>query len=134
MERELMRLSRLTRLGLLAGLVVSMFAAPSVGVAKSLTPTQAQATSAVPGTFSSSITVLNPTTSPGVANISVEFFDLSGTLITTTTPIPTSPGGTAFWYVPNISGLPAGAAYSAVVLADQQVYATVNSSSANPTT
>jgi hypothetical protein len=125
----------LTRVGLLAGLILSLFAVPSVGVAKDLAPSQAQATSSVPGTYSSSITVLNPSTNASSANVSVLFYDATGTLATTATwPTPVAPGGTAFWYVPNVAGLTAGMAYSAVVQSDQQVYATVNSSSVNPTT
>jgi hypothetical protein len=46
-------------------------------------------------------------------------------------PIP--PGGTCSWYVPNIKGLTANQTYSAVVQADQQVYATVNLATAQGT-
>jgi hypothetical protein len=82
----------------------------------------------VSGTWVSDITVLNPSNSPGAADITVNFYDASGNQIPSATVTQTgvAPGGVASWYVPNIAGLSANQTYSAVVSASQQVYATVN--------
>jgi hypothetical protein len=121
---------------------LGLVAALAVGVETGSSHVQAMTEQTVPGTWVSSITVLNPGTNTAAANISVTFYDSSGAAKATVcqgncaspaTPA-VAPGGTAFWYVPNIAGLTAGQTYSAVVSADQQVYATVNLSSTNPST
>ena len=124
----------LTRLALAVGMVGALVAAPSVDGSRLFKGAEAMSVQNVPGTFVSAITVLNPSTSPGPANIVVDFYDPSGVKVTTVTNPPVAPGGTAFWYVPNITGLTANQTYSAVVSADQQVYATVNLSTLAGTT
>jgi hypothetical protein len=117
----------LTRVALAVGLVGALVAAPSLGGSHLLTNAEAMSTQSVSGTWGSAVTVLNPSTSPGNADVTVDFYNSAGTLVSAATQTATvAPGTTAFWYVPNIVGLPAGQTYSAVVSASQQVYATVN--------
>lgn len=111
--------------GLLAVLTIGTLGAPRRA--------EAQAAQLLPGTWVSSITVLNPSTN-GTADVSVTFYDQSGNPVATVNNPSVAPGTTAFWYVPNVPGLPPGQIYSAVVSSNQQVYATVNLSSSNPTT
>src|SRR6185437_13231698 len=112
----------------------ALLAALSLGGEGSPGRAEAMSLQAVPGTFVSAITVLNPATNSASATVSIQFFDSSGNVVTTlNVPSPIPPGGTFFQYVPGISGLPPGT-YSAVVNSDQPVYATVNLNSSNPTT
>jgi len=127
-------LYRLARLGLALSLGAALLAALSLGGEGSPGRAEAMSLQAVPGTFVSAITVLNPATNSASATVSIQFFDSSGNVVTTlNVPSPIPPGGTFFQYVPGISGLPPGT-YSAVVNSDQPVYATVNLNSSNPTT
>jgi hypothetical protein len=131
---------RTTRLALALGFVGALLSAPSVG-ARPLNQNAAATSQVGPlGTFTSSVTVINPTTN-AAQTIQLQFFNASGTIVCTQTQNSVAPGATAFWYVPNVTGcpeqnngpLPAGS-YSAVVSAGAPVYAVVSLASSNPST
>ena len=122
-----------TRLALAVGIVGALVAAPSLGGSRTLKGAEAMSVQKVPGTWGSSISVLNPSTNTASANITVDFYSPAGGAPAMTVqtgsplnPAAPAPGGTAFWFVPNIVGLPQNQTYSAVVSADVQVFATVN--------
>lgn len=118
----------ITAAGLVAALAIGVEGAPRA--------TEAATVQTVPGTFSTAITVLNPSTNPTAQSIVLDFYDANGNLQSGAEQTATNvaPGATVFWYVPNIKGLTQGQTYSAVVSSDQQVYATVNLGGTNPTT
>jgi hypothetical protein len=126
-----------------AGIGFGLIAALAVGVQSGNSPAEAMTSQTVPGTWVSSVTVLNPSTSPGSATIRLQFFDGAGNLVCDTLQTGVVAGASKLWYVPSVLctpdsahptsfTLPAGAVYSAVVSADQKVYAVVNVSSTNP--
>jgi hypothetical protein len=125
----------LTRFALALGLFGALVAAPAVGGSRLLGHAEATSVQSVSGTWVSSVTVLNPSSNTQPATITVNFYDPTGAQITlaTVTQANVAPGNTAFWYVPNITGLTPNQTYSAVVSADQQVYATVNLATASGT-
>lgn len=126
----------LTRFALAVGLIGALVAAPAVGGSRLLNKAEAMSVQSVTGTWVSSVTVLNPSNSPGPADVTLTFYDPNGVQIVgaTQTSLGLAPGNTAFWYVPNIAGLTTNQTYSAVVSASQQVYATVNLATAAGTT
>jgi hypothetical protein len=80
------------------------------------------------GTFSSAFTIQNLTAT--TANCSFQFFNSTGTAVYTSATFQIAGNGSAFTYVPNLTGLGSGQ-YSGVISCDQQVSAVVNTSSAN---
>jgi len=84
-----------------------------------------------PGTWVSSFTVQNPSTTE-TASVSVEIYDSSGTSVwTDSTTI--AAGQSQLWYVPNLSGLADGR-YSVVVSSSIPVVAITNLQSSSPNT
>lgn len=116
-----MRIPRVLAVAAVAG---AMLFSSGVGAAR-----EAQA---VPGTFVSSLTLQNPTSTDAVA--AVNFVDANGTMALVNPLVVTVQGqGSALVYVPNVPGLADGR-YSAVVDATQPVFAIANLLSSNPTT
>jgi hypothetical protein len=127
-----------------AGIGFGLIAALAVGVQSGNSPAEAMTSQTVPGTWVSAITVLNPAGSPGTATVDLDFYDSAGKHVCNTEQTGVVAGASKLWYVPSVLcnpappdhltsfTLPAGAVYSAVVSADQKVYAVVNVSSSSP--
>jgi hypothetical protein len=120
--------------------VGALLCAPPVGARPLNQSAAATSTTGPLGSFVSSVTVINPTTNSS-QTITLDFYNATGQDVCTVSQANIAPGGTAFWYIPNVTGcpqqnngaLPVGS-YSAVVSAGAPVYAVVSLASSNPST
>lgn len=85
-----------------------------------------------PGTWVSSFTVQNPSTTES-ASVSVEIYDSSGVTPVWTDSTTIAAGQSKLWYVPNLTGLADGR-YSVVISSSVPVVAITNLASSSPST
>lgn len=90
---------------------------------------QARLTQAVPGTFTSSVVVANPSSS--VASVTMSFVKSDGTAARDPLTFTVAAGASKLTYVPGVENLPDGR-YSVVVDSDQNVVAIANLASTSP--